>query len=159
ALQERHQLGSLLGRGGFGSVYMGAVYICVWRMAPCLTDGILVFLQSNGTRVPLETELLDKVSTGLHSVVQLLDWFELCHHFLLVMKCPERSQDLFDIILLWGLLSEEVVQGLFRHVLEAVRHCSSCEVLHRDTEPDNILLNLASGEAKLVDFGCGTYLQ
>lgn len=54
------------------------------------------------SRTPLEIELLDKVSTGFHGVVQLLDWFELPKNFLLVKENPEWSQDLFNFILAWG---------------------------------------------------------
>ncbi|NWR40681.1 PIM3 kinase, partial [Tachuris rubrigastra] len=56
-------------------------------------------------------------------------------------------------------LPEEMAWGLFRQVLKAVQHCSSCGVLHRDIKPQNIVLDLDTGEAKLIDFGCGTFLQ
>ncbi|NWR40239.1 PIM3 kinase, partial [Tachuris rubrigastra] len=56
-------------------------------------------------------------------------------------------------------LPEEMAWGLFRQVLKAVRHCSSCGVLHRDIKPWNIVLDLATGKAKLIDSGCGMFLQ
>ncbi|NWI44747.1 PIM1 kinase, partial [Picathartes gymnocephalus] len=96
ALQERHWLGSLLGRGGFGSVTGGRA----WR-APAAPLGSQVAIKcvsrdrihhwgelANGTRTPLEIELLDKVSTGFRGVVQLLDLLELPSNFLLVMERP-----------------------------------------------------------------------
>ncbi|NWT15475.1 PIM1 kinase, partial [Vireo altiloquus] len=44
-------------------------------------------------------------------------------------------------------------------VLEAVRHCTSCGVLQQDIKPGNILLDQDIGQVKLMDFGCGTFLQ
>ncbi|NXK36735.1 PIM1 kinase, partial [Piprites chloris] len=53
----------------------------------------------------------------------------------------------------------EMARGLFCQVLEAVRHCTSRGVLHRDIKGKNIILGLATGEAKLIDFGCATFLK
>ncbi|NXG19716.1 PIM1 kinase, partial [Grallaria varia] len=114
----------------------------------------------DGASVPLELLLLLRVSsTGFGGVVQLLDWFELPDSFVLVMERPERSRDLWDLLREQQFLTEDVARGLFHQVLEAVQHCSSCGVLHRDIKAENIVIDMASSTAKLIDFGCGTWLQ
>ncbi|XP_062370233.1 serine/threonine-protein kinase pim-1-like [Cinclus cinclus] len=160
--KERYQLGLLLGCGGFGSA---------WAVTR-LSDGALVAIKRvpwnhvqhwgklpDGTSAPLEIVLLDKVSTGFPGVLQLLEWLELPNNILMVLEHPEWCQDLRHFIWSQGFLSEEVAQELFCQVLEAVQHCTSCGVLHRDIKPENILLDLATWQAKLIDFGSGTYLQ
>ncbi|NXA93486.1 PIM1 kinase, partial [Melanocharis versteri] len=112
-----------------------------------------------GTSAPLEIVLLDKASTGFPAVIQLLEWLQLPSNILMLMEHPEQSQDLLHLIWARGFLSKEVARELFRQVLEAVRHCTSCGVLHRDIKPKNILVDLATSQAKLINFGCGTNLQ
>uniref|UniRef100_A0A8C3Y7L9 non-specific serine/threonine protein kinase n=1 Tax=Catharus ustulatus TaxID=91951 RepID=A0A8C3Y7L9_CATUS len=121
--------------------------------------GIVFSSQPDGTRVPMEIVLMEKVGSGCHYVIQLLDWFELPDSFLLVMERPEASRDLLQLLLEQEFLCEEMARWLFRQVLEAVRHCTACGVLHRDIKPQNLLVDPESGDLKLIDFGCGTFLQ
>nr|XP_054506840.1 serine/threonine-protein kinase pim-3-like [Agelaius phoeniceus] len=162
-LEQLYQQGPLLGSGSCGSVYSGT------RLA----DGALMAIKRvsrerisewarlrKGALVPLELALLWMVSRpGFRGVVRLLDWFEVPEGFALVMERLQRCQDLWYFLHEQRFLTEPVVQGLFRQVLEAVRHCSSRGVLHRDIKAENVLVDLATGEAKLIDFGCGTILQ
>ncbi|NWZ04081.1 PIM3 kinase, partial [Agelaius phoeniceus] len=113
-----------------------------------------------GALVPLELALLWMVlRPGFHGIVQFLDWFEVPEGFALVMERLQRCQDLWYFLHERRFLTEPVGRGLFRQVLEAMGHCSSRSVLHSHIKAENVLVNLAMGEAKLIDFGCGTILQ
>ncbi|XP_062477310.1 serine/threonine-protein kinase pim-1-like [Pezoporus occidentalis] len=107
----------------------------------------------------MEIAMLRKVRSGCSAIIQLLSWFELPHSFVLVLERPEPSQDLSDFIKKWRFLPEDLARGIFLQVLVAVRHCHSCGVLHRDIKPKNIIINLATREVKLIDFGCSTLLR
>ncbi|KAL2310030.1 hypothetical protein Nmel_006267 [Mimus melanotis] len=121
--------------------------------------GIVSSSQPDGTRVPMEVALMEKVGSGCRYIIQLLDWFELPDSFVLVMERPEPWQDLLQFLREQGFLSEEVARWLFYQVLEAVWYCTARGVLHRDIKPENLLVNPLRYQLKLIDFGCGTFLQ
>ncbi|RMB90753.1 hypothetical protein DUI87_32818 [Hirundo rustica rustica] len=161
-LQDLYQRGRQLGSGGFGTVFSGIRLsdgspVAIKHVA---RESVLQWVElPDGTRVPMEIVLMEKVRSGCYNIIQLLDWFEQPDGFALVMERPEQSQDLLEFLLERDVLCEEMARWIFCQVLEAVRHCTACGVLHRDIKLENLLVEPESGDVKLIDFGCGTFLQ
>ncbi|RMB88779.1 hypothetical protein DUI87_34869 [Hirundo rustica rustica] len=161
-LQDLYQRGRQLGSGGFGTVFSG-IRLSDGRpvaIKGVARESVLQWVElPDGTRVPMEIVLMEKVRSGCYNIIQLLDWFEQPDGFALVMERPEQWQDLLEFLLERDVLCEEMARWIFCQVLEAVRHCTACGVLHRDIKLENLLVEPESGDVKLIDFGCGTFLQ
>lgn len=158
--KRNYQVGQLLGSGGFGQVYSGIrrkdnLPVAIKKV---YKSKVTEWGQLNGCNVPMEICLLKKVSQ-LNGIIKMLDWLDAGMAYIIVMERPEQVKDLFDYITEKGALDENTAKNFFRQILESVLSIHKAGVVHRDIKDENILVDLKTGELKLIDFGSGAFLK
>ncbi|XP_029911280.1 serine/threonine-protein kinase pim-2 [Myripristis murdjan] len=163
---SQYRCGSLLGSGGFGSVFSGqrlsdGLQVAIKQIS---RDRVQQWARLPGevSPVPMEIALLQRLSeVGGHSgVIRLLDWFEVSGRgFLLVLERPPHSQDLFDFITERGALPESLALRFLRQLVQALLFLQAQGVVHRDIKDENILVDTRTLDVKVIDFGSGAVLK
>ena len=122
-------------------------------------NSVSEFINVKGRKIPSEIYYQFKGSEATETVVKPIDWFEKVSCFVLVMEKFENSMDLFDFSKMYGAISEELAREIFIQIAEAAESLQSAGIIHRDFKNENILINPATLEVKIIDFGCATEIE
>lgn len=158
--KKLYRLKGELGSGGFGVVYRAV------RVSDDLPVAVKFIERRhvrdwgklNDERVPLEICMLARCAK-ISGVIRLIDWYSMPEGFLIVMERPSPCIDLFDFIRSQQMLDENLARFLFRQIVQTVADCAERKVLHRDLKDENVIIDLVSGETRLIDFGAATLLK
>ncbi|XP_058252456.1 serine/threonine-protein kinase DCLK3-like [Hemibagrus wyckioides] len=165
-LSSRYQLGDLLGNGCFGFVFKAVRIADNKKVAVKVVkkSGYVAAMKLPGEaeELPSEVALMRIVSEPpvCSNVIELLEWFDMGHQFVMVMERPSPSMDLLEFMQLQGgFLPEAQARDIMAQVIRAARHCCDRGVVHRDIKAENLIINPETLEVKLIDFGCGELLK
>merc|ERR1712062_545826 len=134
---------SLLGKGGFGSVYAGYRNSDHFPVAIKVINKSRVISHAN-QRIPIEVSLRMMTKVGQQKEIQTTSSY---------------VKDLFDFISDNGPLKEDVARGIFQQLIQTVRQIHQVGVIHRDIKDENILIDTQTHQIKLIDFGSGARLH
>ncbi|XP_066553148.1 serine/threonine-protein kinase pim-3-like [Amia ocellicauda] len=112
--------------------------------------------------VPLEAALHQQVSAApsCPGVVGLLDSFTEPESCLLVLERPVPCMDLYDFVMQkGGHLEEPMTKECLRQEVQALQHCHTCGVVHRDLKMEIILVETISDRLKLIAFRLASRLR
>uniref|UniRef100_A0A915D6N9 non-specific serine/threonine protein kinase n=1 Tax=Ditylenchus dipsaci TaxID=166011 RepID=A0A915D6N9_9BILA len=152
--KNQYRLKGEMGQGGFGVVYRAI------RIADDLPVAVKFIERKhlNDERVPMEICMLARCAK-ISGVIKLIDWFNMPEGFLIIMERPTPCIDLFDFIHNQQLLDEDLSRFLFRQIVQTTWDCAERKVLHRDLKDENVVIDLVTGETKIIDFGAATLLK
>lgn len=169
-LRERYVIKGILGRGGFGFTYEAydeaegkkcaikeyfpkdaAMRLPDRRTLYQMSDAAEANYRDGMIRFNEEAQVLWKLQ-GVQSVVSVYDYFNENNTCYFVMDFID-GVTLKQLVKENGKLDYNVVKAIFFDVGTGLIQVHSMGVFHRDIKPDNIMLEAATGRAKIIDFG------
>ncbi|XDV48810.1 hypothetical protein PO909_018174, partial [Leuciscus waleckii] len=163
---SRYEMGRILGKGSFGSVYEGqrledGLEVAV-KIARKPQNMKYIYIPGHPGQLPLEVGLLILANRGpkVSGIIELLDWQDQPDQYIMVLERPSPCEDLRHF---WkrhkGILDEDTARFIMAQATMAAHMSCRRGVFHRDVKLENLLINTETLEVKLIDFGCGDLLQ
>ncbi|XP_063426926.1 testis-specific serine/threonine-protein kinase 3-like [Mytilus trossulus] len=100
--------------------------------------------------IKTSTEFEAFLSLKHENIVEAIEIIEAEEFAFVLMEFAEFG-DVFEYIMINGLMSVEATLSLFSQVVKAIEYCHSIGIAHNDIKLENVLLS--NGCVKLADFG------
>lgn len=152
-LDERYLIDSVVGRGGMGVVYKAHQQNMDKEMAIKMLYSHKVAEPEAIKRFHREAKTVSQVRH--HHIINLYDFGMYQGQPYLVMDFLE-GKSLKSVLKDEGPLAFERAGKIFDQVLQALASAHSCDVVHRDMKPENIMLSRQNNQedwVTIVDFG------
>jgi serine/threonine protein kinase, bacterial len=156
-INNRYQVISTLGEGGFGHAYlaedvqMPSRRHCVLKQLKPVTTSAEVY-QVVQARFQREAAILEKLGENHPQIPRLYAYFSENQQFYLVQEWIE-GVSLEDIVADHGPQSEALVRSVLTALLPVLDFIHRQGIIHRDLKPDNIMLRADTQQPVLIDFG------
>ncbi|KAH6569192.1 hypothetical protein BASA60_006344 [Batrachochytrium salamandrivorans] len=110
-----------------------------------------------GGRIPIEVAILHDMKKDPHpNIVKMVDYFQDDFYVYIIM-CQCGDMDLFQFIESNPIYPEVLVRKIFHQVMLSVQHLHAMDIVHRDIKDENVVIDVASHEVTLIDFGSSAY--
>ena len=144
-----YDVGQLVGKGGFASVYRARERITNNEVAIKIIKKSYIREAKSSQRIISEIKIHSRLDHK--SIVKLYNYFEDKECIYIVLELCNNG-NLYQYLKRFGPLSEYDATNLIHQILIALQYLHERHIIHRDLKLSNILLNDDS-EIKICDFG------
>lgn len=150
-IEEKYDLGKVIGRGAFSIVKEGIRKATGKRYAvKCISKKLID--KKELSLLEREIDIMKKLQHP--NIVQLMEVVDTPDTLYLILEFASGGE-LFDAIVNQGSYSEAGAAKIIRQILEAIQYVHNHGIAHRDLKPENLLLDSDQGKdfIKIADFG------
>lgn len=155
--EDNYDLGNLLGEGAFGEVYeCYNVHNGADRAVKIIHKDRMC--ESDYDEVINEFQILKQIDNP--NVIRMYEFYDTQDKFYIVQELA-KGGELYDELEEQGNFSEKDTALLIKQVLSCLKYLHSQNVIHRDINLENILLesNKDYEQLKIIDFGLATTFE
>ena len=160
--QQRYEIQSQLGRGGFGVVYRALQLATGQPVAiKVIQPGAELLSELPKLRARFTREMQLCAQLQHPNIVQLIDSGQTEQEMLYTVFAYVPGQNLAEALQQEGKLAPVEAGHLMGQVLDALSAAHDAEVIHRDLKPGNIMISPSGARrnALVLDFGIGVCLN
>ncbi len=150
-IDERYEVKSKLGQGGFGAVYRAFDRdMNIDKALKVIPEAIV---NDNEAMFDLQREAQTMISLNHKDIVRVYDFHKTGSIKYIDMELIE-GQTLTELKLEYSdkRIPEDVVKEIALKIAEGLAYAHSNNVLHKDIKPQNVMVT-TKGEVKIMDFG------
>lgn len=108
----------------------------------------------NLEKIPLEVDILEKLKDVPGIPVLVESYFDhVINSFIIVMKKPEWTQDLYEYINENLYLDDNISRGIMKQILTILKSMHDRRIHYRDLKDENIIIDLKTMQVSIIDFG------
>lgn len=147
---EDFELGHMLGKGRFGSVYMAQEKSTKYTVALKVLSKKELLKTCVASQLRREIEIQSELTHA--NILRLFGFFYDETRIYLILEYAPNGEMFKHMEKCGGRFSEPEAAHFVYDLASALRHCHSKGVMHRDLKPENVLLD-ENKRVKIADFG------
>uniref|UniRef100_A0A7S1TJ88 non-specific serine/threonine protein kinase n=1 Tax=Compsopogon caeruleus TaxID=31354 RepID=A0A7S1TJ88_9RHOD len=142
-----------LGEGAFGKVKLGVHESTGEQVAVKIMDK--KYIRASEMAMNVRREIAIMKALKHRNIVEMKQVLSSATKLYIIMELVTGGE-LFTKILKEGKIEERLARKYFQQLVDGVDYCHRRGICHRDLKPENLLIDEATGDLKITDFGLST---
>ena len=162
---KKYERGELIGKGGFGSVFIVKNKTTNVELACKKIAKYKIESKEDLQTLYKEISLLSKLDhPNISKIYEAYEDEDAVYIIMEYCKGGELYKKIIELLNKGELLTEEAIAQIFHQIMSVIAYCHNHGICHRDIKPENVLFieknnDKFENNIKIIDFGLSVYFK